>query len=279
MCVVSFIYSTVDGGQSWTKKDINPTQATYNTILSMHFHDANNGVLGVFDGTFAYMGGMLTTSDGGATWTESYLTNGGTATGRVVQATSNDVYTGSPKGGYGIMELYKSFDNGSTWDTILIPDTCNCKVKDFDFINANEGAVVISNLNLNVDYIYSTNDGGVNWYFRHNMTSLQNYDFDLTENTGYLTGNFGQYYKLTGLLNIEEKVVEIGLFPNPAYDIINIQSSSLIKGCVVYDINGKIILEEKGEIKFLNVSNLTSGIYFIELNYGSKVAREKFIKN
>ena len=66
------------------------------------------------------------------------------------------------------------------------------------------------------------------------------------------------------------------IVPNPAKNEISINTSKKIKSIKVYNITGNLILNKKSEA--INISNLKSGLYFIEINMQNNVKTKKFIK-
>jgi len=71
--------------------------------------------------------------------------------------------------------------------------------------------------------------------------------------------------------------LEVVIYPNPAKNIINISSQEPIKSISIYNSLGNIVAEALGETT-IDVSNLTSGLYFIEVTTGGSKSVEKFIK-
>ena len=67
------------------------------------------------------------------------------------------------------------------------------------------------------------------------------------------------------------------LFPNPAKEIIRISSQATIKSSRIYNILGNII-KEISALNSIDISNLPSGIYFIEVNTETGSSIQKFIK-
>ncbi|WP_178989174.1 DUF7619 domain-containing protein [Winogradskyella schleiferi] len=81
------------------------------------------------------------------------------------------------------------------------------------------------------------------------------------------------------------ETVDFTLFPNPAKDEVKIQLSNTNFGTGkinIYNIQGKVILKD---IKFsensstLNISNIESGLYFVELTLGNRAMVQKLIVN
>jgi alkaline phosphatase D len=92
---------------------------------------------------------------------------------------------------------------------------------------------------------------------------------------------------VTSIQNVSNNVI-INLYPNPAVEEITFQYSVIESGKTIfniYDINGKkvmpSVLEEMSNgvlIGRINVSSLTSGIYFLEIKNGNQSTQQKFIK-
>ncbi len=80
--------------------------------------------------------------------------------------------------------------------------------------------------------------------------------------------------KTSDLLTLDEK---IKLFPNPAKNIVNIKLISSFNKIKIFDSSGKLILNIQNSENKIDVSKLTSGIYFIELLNDKGVQRKKLI--
>ncbi len=99
--------------------------------------------------------------------------------------------------------------------------------------------------------------------FTINATGYEPYSssFEITNNIAYVYHNFNP----TGIeQNIEPK---ISIYPNPTSKYVNISSSEIIKSVTIKSISGKTILHRNGGKNNLkiNLSNLTSGMYFVTL--------------
>ena len=78
--------------------------------------------------------------------------------------------------------------------------------------------------------------------------------------------------------SIRNSNAAIRIFPNPANTILNIQTENFNPVLIsVFDVNGRKISEQKYTPQ-IDVSTLTSGIYFIELTGSDAVARKRFVK-
>ena len=146
---------------------------------------------------------------------------------------------------------------------------------------------------------------GSDWYFAEFFTDYQNYT--IVEGTGTIeetitdivevrlihnenisfdgaivTGTLKlDYIGLVILLNTENQLAQqITIYPNPVGDILTITSQAQIDQYRIYDVTGSLISEGKLENSpgQIDVSNLNSGMYFIELNSENRSATRKFIK-
>lgn len=83
-------------------------------------------------------------------------------------------------------------------------------------------------------------------------------------------------------LGIEDKsLTDVNIYPNPVDDQLNIKTSADVinKIATVFDINGKRVLNLKLKSTTIDVSSLTSGVYFLRLESEGKTMKRKFIKN
>ena len=89
----------------------------------------------------------------------------------------------------------------------------------------------------------------------------------------------------TGVYNFQNNLsvnefnnIKLSITPNPANSIINIESEAFILSIKIIDIAGRITLPIFSNNK-IDVSNLASGIYFLEAKTDSGVVTKKFIKS
>ncbi len=77
------------------------------------------------------------------------------------------------------------------------------------------------------------------------------------------------------------KTVDIYIFPNPATSELIITSLSYIGKIQIVDALGKVVFSDNANYAAqtkIDISNLAKGVYFIQINDGSKVSTRKFIK-
>ena len=82
----------------------------------------------------------------------------------------------------------------------------------------------------------------------------------------------------TGVQNITEQTNNISLFPNPASNVLNIQTNKIIDGIVVIDITGRKVLEQKGNATLINIQSLEQGMYNLIITSNGRSSSHKFIK-
>lgn len=83
-------------------------------------------------------------------------------------------------------------------------------------------------------------------------------------------------------LNVhDEELRNVKLFPNPAQNKLQITSNQIIDGLTIIDINGRVLnsIEILVSDYSLDVSSLSKGVYFLEIESGESKLIKKFIKN
>jgi len=98
-----------------------------------------------------------------------------------------------------------------------------------------------------------------------------------TDNELYLD-DFG-YQNSFIILDTEDfSKINFIIYPNPTQSILNIDTQETIKSSRIYNILGIIVKETVG-LNSIDISSLTSGIYFIEVSTKTGRSIQKFIKN
>lgn len=89
------------------------------------------------------------------------------------------------------------------------------------------------------------------------------------------------YQKPTVSLEENENLDEgFNLYPNPANENIQLKSSAELEKILILDYSGKIVQEVVGTSKILSISNLSKGIYFVQVvTSKGNVLRKRFVKN
>jgi hypothetical protein len=82
---------------------------------------------------------------------------------------------------------------------------------------------------------------------------------------------------LNSTASIFTKNFEFGIYPNPTNGKVQIESSEEILTIQLLDLNGKLLVETSD--KHLDLSNLTNGIYLVEIQTISRLFKSKIIKS
>jgi hypothetical protein len=90
------------------------------------------------------------------------------------------------------------------------------------------------------------------------------------------------YCSLTEIIESSENITELKMYPNPANDMLQIESSVVMTALEIYDAAGKLVLQENiKDIAFqkaVDISVFKSGIYLIEVTTENGVVHERFVK-
>lgn len=104
-------------------------------------------------------------------------------------------------------------------------------------------------------------------------------------NTAGFFGSFMGYFTTKPLSKKEFDNLSVSIYPNPTTDILNIQTQEILPEnttAIVYEITGKRVLNiplQNSNLNNINVSNLNSGIYILQIDGSNLNHSFKFIKN
>ncbi len=76
------------------------------------------------------------------------------------------------------------------------------------------------------------------------------------------------YIDVTGV-NENNVTVQIKIYPNPAHSILNIETIEIIQSISIYDLTGKLVESRKGNLTVLDVENLPSSYYLMQIELAS----------
>ena len=82
---------------------------------------------------------------------------------------------------------------------------------------------------------------------------------------------------ITETEDIEQAVQELSAYPNPCGDVLNISQNTTDARYFINDLNGSLIQTDKAS-STINVSNLTTGVYFFTLVDKANTQTLKIIK-
>jgi hypothetical protein len=91
----------------------------------------------------------------------------------------------------------------------------------------------------------------------------------------------GRSFTTSTLGILTNELQNIRIYPNPATQILNIRldDNTAIERLIITDLSGKKILEQNGNATTVNIENLATGMYVIEVVAGGAKMVSKFIKN
>ncbi len=78
----------------------------------------------------------------------------------------------------------------------------------------------------------------------------------------------------------ETEAMSFEFYPNPAGDVITVESELSIEEVVIYDLTGAVVMTEQASNSSVsvNVAELVSGVYFVEAKIEGQVIRKRLVK-
>lgn len=275
--ISEIIYKTTDGGLNWDTTIISdPNQFSSVSVMSMDFVDMDHGLIGTFDNSFFYGGGLYSTTDGINTLTKKDLNYYNSVINHVNFVNNNTIYAGMPYGmtqnnGSGRMFIYKSIDNGITWDSIYV-DSANIidpALMGFEFKDNLNGKAIVRQAWSDTCYVFETTDGALSWNLEDTIFSYDIFDISITENNTYISAPDDKIYKQSNGVTSINTVYNnsFNLYPNPSNDFVNINigMGNDISEVNIYNVNGSLVLNQTGNHKKIDVKSLNSGYYLVKV--------------
>jgi hypothetical protein len=179
--------------------------------------------------------------------------------GRANPSTAGAFEFGSTSCSYTISPASITLGSGTGSGSVNVTSGCGCNWT----ATSNDGWITIT----------SGSSGDGNGMVNYSITSSNSSN----KRVGTLT-IAGKTFSITQTaVSIENEISGSFVYPNPAKDIININQEGTIS---IYDLNG--ILQIQKQItsvrEQIDVSNLSSGVYFIKISNQDKINIYKFIK-
>ncbi len=189
-----------------------------------------------------------------------------------------------------IVKMYCSNDNVSSMDlssnTLLEYLDLGNRVNGFNNNNATKNTLTELNLNNNshlttlllddnefIQNLYVQNGNNPNmWINTSQCNNLHCIFVDDVNNvpSSWYTEPISHYVETAAqcdaLSIAENKGFAVDIYPNPAKDILWIKSTKSIHNIRVYDNSGRLVMDNNNSQK-LNISKLTIGVYFIDIQY------------
>ena len=84
----------------------------------------------------------------------------------------------------------------------------------------------------------------------------------------------------TGLKEINAETITVIAYPNPTYDIVNINLPNYsFYEIKLFDDRGQILYQNYGNQKIVDLAGMSPGVYLIEIKTSDKIIKEKIVKN
>ena len=95
-------------------------------------------------------------------------------------------------------------------------------------------------------------------------------------NSGWCKDDWTEYSEEC-ILGVEDNTnISFSIYPNPVQDILNLESQQPIERVKIYNLQGQLIMEKY--TNSIDVSNLTTGLYFVQVTVNGKTITKKFLK-
>ena len=278
----SFLIKTTNGGQEWTKYDIEG--GDYHAV---HFLDSQNGLI-------AGIGILLRVLLGGPARIPQKDPSFGTMTfyGCYLPTQTKEFAVGieEPSPGVGLATIVRSINSGSTWDKATIPLQFKNEVFDaITFTDSLRGTVVGSG-----GAILNTSDGGDSWIIQASgvNTELLSVSFSDSLN-GTIVGELGIILRTTNggyswvQANNQYDSLSVQVYPDPGNQFLNLsyvlpiaQSVSLSISDVAGNPIGQILnnsFQDTGiNTVAINTSFYPSGSYYFQMRTSKYFANGQF---
>ncbi|QTY26333.1 T9SS type A sorting domain-containing protein [Flavobacterium sp. CS20] len=127
----------------------------------------------------------------------------------------------------------------------------------------------------NVFFFIDTNQMTTHEPFTYAFTTTTNKIYlDITNNEGSVATFYDDF--LSSEQFLEDN---ISIYPNPVSDVLNIDYHGLeVEKVLVFDINGKIVYQNKDFLNQIYLGQLNAGVYIIQLDTSHGILKRKLIK-
>ena len=117
-------------------------------------------------------------------------------------------------------------------------------------------------------------------YCNYNNIDLSSYYYwvEIGNGNGCITKSYFNYPTFTA--NIDNNSLEdLNVYPNPTESIITIKTNFVSSIYQIQSLNGSIVKTGSGEGEFsININDLPSGVYFLNLDNGIRNYQTKIVK-
>ncbi|NVO04181.1 MAG: T9SS type A sorting domain-containing protein [Bacteroidetes bacterium] len=262
---------TTDGDLTWTTLPARP----HGSLSAIRY-------LEMLSPTVAYMGGLdwfMKTNDGGQTWTNfSNVIPAGNIKSISFSSVTNACAVVAPTSGPN--QLWKTTDGGTSWTEITtLPIAANdicCATSNVFFATSNMT-------------IYKSTDAGSTWTSDYTLASgFALRGVKISGNSAYsicsLFGGDKVLKNANAFASISENRLpeSIKIFPMPATNQITIETDQLTKtnSISIFNIQGQELVKQEitNNSTTIDISDLSSGIYFVKYQNENGFTTQKMVK-
>jgi photosystem II stability/assembly factor-like uncharacterized protein len=261
------IIQTLDGGNTWDEL----TSGTIYNLNSVYFTDANTGY------AVGEAGTILKTTNGGKNW-DFEISN--------TQNTLNSVYFINTNIGYSVGSNGTILKYNDTNGVLVLSVSANAltiaapvnSTKTFDISSNTDWSCSSNQTWLNVNKTSGSGNSIIT------LTAQANPANTIRTATVTISGNgittktilVTQDGKTTGMTDISEK--DFKIYPNPVTRILYFSYRTEKVPISIFDLNGRMVLNEQTGNSQINVGDLPDGFYTIKIIDKSEVFIGKFVK-
>ncbi len=301
------IYRTVNSGSSWdTVWSVTQFGYKFGEVRQIFFPSSDIGyAVGVGynqSSNPSLEDFLLKSTDSGVNW-DTIITFENTSLSSVFFVNQDLGFIGTESG-----LIFKTTDAGNTWNEKQISNSRN-DVKSIQFLSETKGFATggttyyLTSGGGSNFFISKTIDGGENWISYDTTGVSLNSIYFINDTTGFVSGDNGLIMKSNGQINKlpenypwhlvigtgvnDNKLLNsnIKVYPNPTSGILHIQrinSNKEIEKINLINASGQMVnigkYDTNNQLMQLNLSNLTSGIYLLKVEYLEQTETMKIIK-
>ena len=252
------IAKTVDGGKSWEIIQLY-FDFIFNDIL---FNDTEGWGAGIWMDNVA---AIIHTVDGGYNWEVQYSGFGSEGLIDIDRLETGQLFVTDGNGW-----VYKSNDNGYTWETVKEDEYGFI----YEFFPVNEQSFYA----IKSEQVIFTEDGGQNWSVIESPVRKTLTDLFFTETMGWVIGGAGTILKLNTLYlsnsnNLQNDIFTVDVFPNPGNRFLYVECLAEKGELLLYNSLG-IMAKHHHLIKGINkidISLLKQGSYIYQVISGNNI--------
>ena len=268
------VYKSTNSGATWT-----PISQSFGQNLdNLKIASSNNQIMYTSRSSF-----LFRTEDGGATdWVQTANPGGSRINDIAIHPTDPNRVAVAVGGGNKVMVTN---DGGTTWENYSknLPNFSALAVVWDD--NGKDG------LYLGMDYgIYYIDNTFSDWQpYSNLLPNVQVNELEINKTTNMLyAGTYGRGLWVSPVMDatagIEDQILQnqVRIFPNPATSEITIALSKKTHGEIrIFDVSGKLLYYKTNSLidqkQSLDVSSLSSGVYFVRLNTPEGMVSKKLV--